>query len=196
MKINKFRPATRSFLSFCSIAVFFAFLSTAHADDQVQGYLNKTSHGMTFNNSNVARPYILKAGSPNIKALLDKMEDKDFISGTARIQSNNTLLLISIDFVGLRRLLGRWLSDEYFLSFHSFADMTSQTLTPERDFTKGDYKYAVAPGEGNNWKIFFTDQFNVSLGNLSLVDKDHFKVIFFDGKTGKTVKTLSLMRIQ
>ena len=127
---------------------------------------------------------------------LKKLKNLDFIQGQGEIM-NNEVLLDSIDFVGLKQLLGLWASNtNSFLDFKDFSKVVSyqSQSTFDIQMPRTSLRYSIAPSSGTDWKIFFTDSSAVLLASLVLVDQKA-TLKFYDLSSGNITKTVELTRV-
>ena len=125
---------------------------------------------------------------------LKKMKNMDFIQGQGEI-INNEVLLDSIDFVGLQKLLGLWASNtNSFLDFKDFSKVVSYQAVFDMQLPRTSLHYSIAPSSGTDWKIFFTDSSAVLLASLVLVDQKA-TLKFYDLASGQITKTVELTRV-
>ncbi len=127
---------------------------------------------------------------------LQNLQNGDLIRATVSPSETPGVLLVeSIDFVGLNRLLGRWLtrppvSTQAIVDFHDFSNMTIFLPGSETHF-----QYAITPKNASSWRLFITDQSTVQLGELLIRDKT-IEIHFFDPRTGQVQKRFFLEKIQ
>lgn len=183
-----------------SIFTFFVFVflglassksiaDTTFADRvNLDGYVRITDGNIFFVESQTIKIYKLKAYTANAEEVLSKLKNFDHITGSARLV-DDTLLLESVEFVGLRRLLGYWQSPKVAIVFQSFQDVEFKLPS-----SKSEYKYAVSPSDGNSWRVFFSDQSSVTLGSLT-VSENKASIELYDPETGETSQQFDLKKV-
>lgn len=131
--------------------------SLAHREDQ-EWYIDM---GLPNQAPIVVRPVYQKV----IPQLL-KLKVGDLIQGRGFITKDQlpVLMLESIDFVGLRDLLGQWFSkDHLVVDFINF-----NRLKIYRTSEAEEFDYSIAPSAEQGWMIFLQDPKSVSLGGLKM----------------------------
>lgn len=125
---------------------------------------------------------------------LKKLKNMDYFQGQGEFV-NNELLLESVDFVGLRRLLGLWTADENsVLDFQDYSRVMIYRSFLNLMAPRALLQYSIAPSAGADWRIFFTDENSVVLAALDLKDQKA-TLKFFDLGSGHVVKTVEMTRI-
>jgi hypothetical protein len=178
---------------------FFGSLS-AHATI-INGYVivEKNNHYLVDGSS--PNTYEVIASNPKVQNVLNKLSTFDRIRGQVNTISENNLILETIDFVTLRKILGVWYDASTKTTLH-FRDY--QTLEWTRASRQSEMSYTLAPGAGANWKLFLSDSAKLTLGNLTIVDEDfspakpnqetHLILEILNTSTGEIVETLTLKR--
>jgi hypothetical protein len=133
-----------------------------------------------------SRTYILEPSNPDVKKSLNQLSTFDGLRGQVSNKTPDTLILESIDFVSLRRLLGEWHGDSTKVRFADYSRVKFNMGGNSREFL-----YALSPGMENDWRIYLTDQSSVVLGTLNL-DDSHALLEFYDPQTGMTAQQLQL----
>jgi hypothetical protein len=57
-----------------------------------------------------------------------------------------------------------------------------------------EYNYALAPADGDSWRIFFTDQSSVALGSLT-VENSKAQIEVYDSATGEVIQRYNLEKL-
>lgn len=172
-----------------------SFVSLAQAQEAINGYVLRDSQGsFRFYWIDHKATFQLRPSNPEVGEQLRRLENLDALRGTALI-SGKSLILQSLDFVGLRRLMGDWKGPSYLIQFHSFQELSLYTLNSSSALSRNRYKYALSPGGVNNqWKIFLTDENQVSLGTLTLLDEKQILITFYDSRSGEITRTVVLAK--
>lgn len=189
----------RFFLWFCFSCLFFQFLplQVKAADIRaitLAGFLVKLSNG-EFNLVSSEDKQIREILPSNVDVVnqLNKLDDRDFIVGTGEVRSGK-ILLDSVDFVGLHRLLGVWMSDSIMFNFRSFS-LVNMSWGDEVNVGKtAQLNYSIAPTSFDSWQIFFSDVTQVQIATLT-VDRQKARLDFYDKDTGEISKTYLLRKV-
>lgn len=127
-----------------------------------------------------------------------ELESGDYISGSAFLDPEGKLLITSIDYVGLKRLLGTWSDKNHIMNFEDTDYSGTMTLW---NFEKGfiwrywgpfTYSYSITPDDDGKWKLFFSDDKTVMLALLHCVDKNHITISIYDSNDGTIEKVYEL----
>lgn len=176
------------------LASVFAFLMTenlwASAKVNIKGYLVLESDPYRFVDSETLKSYKLRMSTDSAKQAILKLNNFDSISGVAVQYDDETLLLESVEFVGLRRLIGKWKSNEGFYQFFNYNDAAISDKSKNVQLT-----YALSPGLGNSWRLFFTDSSTVTLGSIQ-IESEKATIETYDADTGAILKTLPLIKVK
>jgi hypothetical protein len=123
---------------------------------------------------------------------LSRLKTGDLLSGTGDI-SNDVFVVNSVDFVGLKELLGVWLAGNNVMDFQSFSSVKAHLTADNRPVTLS-MKYSITPGEENEWRVFFSDSDEIQLATLFL-KKNTAALQFIDSQTGELSKVIELKKI-
>lgn len=139
--------------------------------------------------------YVVRATRTETLESLKKLKNLDFFQGQGEL-TDRELLLDSIDFVGLHRLLGAWASNDGLMNFHDYSQVTIYHSFIDSNAQKLSLQYSIAPSSGKDWRIFFTDSNSVAAGSLILTDGNTRAVLkLYDVNSGEVSKTVELTRL-
>lgn len=176
------------------LASLVAFLITDSAWSatkiNIKGYLVLESDPYRFIEADTLKSYKLRAATDVAKKAIMKLNNFDGINGVATLYDDQTLLLESVEFVGLRRLIGKWKAESEIYQFMDYNRLQVSGLNK-----KIQMNYALSPGLGDSWRLFFTDEESVTLGSLE-IQKENARIQIFDTDTGAILKTLPLIRVK
>lgn len=177
---------TRWFFPF--LAVLLGSLGSFAMD--LQGSVFIINNQYYFRDASTQKPYLLQTDSHETQIALSKLKNEDLLLGTGTLLPNSTVLLESIDFVQLRRLIGIWKGPSALINFVDFNQVHfRQTAGSEIKYT-----YTLAPSDGDNWKIFFSDESSVVLGSVS-VQNLKANLELYDSKTGNVYQRYELQKL-
>lgn len=188
----------RSFL-LTFIISFFLLISQAYAEN-ISGFITFDGKGYIFIDSSTQQRFELKPANVSASSDLKKLSNFDSITGKATLMGKGKeypiLLLDSIDFVGLRKLLGMWKSESTILDFIDYNEMSFYFPNEIFKNTKKRtmYRYSVSPKPGESWRVFFSDDNSVVLGSL-VIKGQTATIELYDSETGETAKTYSLTKV-
>ncbi|MCE3010806.1 MAG: hypothetical protein LW875_09355 [Proteobacteria bacterium] len=193
----RFWPLTVLSLLFVSL--------TSHGEIALlSGFVSKKENGYVLVEEKTSKRYDLRALNSETIENLKHLKHYDYISGYGEIKDNQVVLLESIDYVGLRRILGLWQSTENVLNFVSFR---SVKIVEQLQFIsdlgildllkEGTYDYAISPGSNGSWRVFFSDSSSVILASLTLSAKsDEARLEVYNSSTGEITKELILHKVR
>jgi hypothetical protein len=131
---------------------------------------------------------------------LKRLENGDFIMGNGTLDTINKKIGIeSVDYVGLRKLLGPWVGAAGTLVFKDFSTLgftpyfRDYKLNARHPSYQKEFRYSMSPSDGNEWALFMSDDKSTSFATVEFKNK---KVIMkiFESESGKVVRTLKLER--
>jgi hypothetical protein len=178
---------------FYLLLALFVLPLSAVAQQTINGYITKEKGAVLFHSVESPNPVPMSAGSTYASEVLNKLESFDAVRGTAEVTPQGVTLQ-SIDFVGLKRLLGRWHHPKTGMTFRNFTDVSISAHGKEF-YVQGNFKYAITPGNGDNWNVFLTDENQVVLSSLSIHSPKEAVMTFFDSKTGAVKGSIPLYRV-
>ncbi len=174
------------------------FTGTAFAES-FNGVLTKTQND-TFISLTKNSSQLFKVKSVTVEASdsLQKLETGDLISANGNIDTTNRVIqLESIDYVGLKKILGLWVSDSNLMNFSTFNNLSIYPLLSKKRLLaaspKTDLQYSVAPYKGNEWAVFLSSKTSTIFATI-VVDNDSAVMKIFDTDTGENTRTIRLNR--
>lgn len=174
------------------LAPTFAF---AESSESISGLLlaNQGQYQLVAQNNTIFK---LQAGSEEVDAQLNNLKSFDAVRGVGKIVNKKTLLLEYIDYVGLKKLLGNWKSVESLYYFSSFEDLTIHSISSCDTATqKTKLKYILTPSIDSQWKLFVTNNKDVSVANLDFISDNEAQITFFHDLSGEPIKTIFLNKV-
>lgn len=179
-------------IALIAAVIAFAMTDSAWATSKVniKGYLVLESDPYRFIEVDTLKSYKLRISTDIAKQAVAKLKNFDGISGVAVLYDEETLLLESVEFVGLRRLLGKWKSPTEVFQFVDYNRLQVKTGPKKVEMT-----YALSPGFGNSWRLFFTDENSVTLGSLE-IQNENAEIQLYDSENGSILKTVPLTRVK
>ena len=178
------------------------FTLEAHADS-LAGVLQKKDGAFFLNLSSTNELYALTNVSAEASASLIKMESGDYINGSGDIdQKAHKISLQTLDYVGLKKLLGVWYSGDAVMNFSSFTDLSVYPfgIAIKRPSTVGislsaktDFRYSTAPYYGDSWALFLSDSVGTTFATLEIAGESA-TLRTFNTDTGALKRTLRLVR--
>lgn len=168
---NSFRhiSARYSVIIFVFLALNFAYL-TATAE-QISGIVSKNAAGEFFFKSTGSQTSIpITATTIDAQNSLQPLKSLDYIQGHGFV-SNNTMMLESIDFVGLHDLLGPWhVNNSVKFHFKNFQTLYIINNHNKSESSRQKLDYSLAPNNEHSWSLFISDKNSMLFGTLTLED--------------------------
>lgn len=172
-------------------------LSAWAAFNPVTGTITRQDKKVYVSGNSQCATYLLQTQNKEAAASLHKLSTGDFITASGFYQNSDCIALVSsIDYVGLKRLLGHWYAENGMLAvtdfnrleFYPFStqkagSLSLQTSEPIR------YRYSVTPSNGREWIMFLSDAKRTTFASLQLNSKN-VSLRVYDAETGEPVQTL------
>ncbi len=126
-----------------------------------------------MNETNVSKMFRLTAASSETQNSLKQLKMGDFLSGSGEVRGSNDLLLYSVDFIGLKNLIGKWgikESGEIVNIVNFFKILGPEGL---------EINYLISP-KSSGLEIILTNKISTVVGSLKLKSDTHFDLNFDD----------------
>jgi hypothetical protein len=186
------------------------FAATALCAQPVAGVLAQEGTQLFISGDMFCSRYLVAAKSNEVLAHIKKLNPGDEITASGdKNFIDCSVVLESIDYVGLRRLLGMWLSNEALIKVKDFSSLSFYPL--ERSSSLGqhvnnygltstsevatavDYTYSLTPSEGKEWVLFLSDSTKTLFATISL-SKGSAVMKIYDSESGVVLKTLRMTK--
>lgn len=181
-------------LSFALVLFFFQTAIALQFDGDIVRVSGKNYIYLKSEN----KKYLLTGASPIVSMHLTKLNDGDFVSVEANKTANFTAMKVTtINYVGLRDLLGTWTAEDQFcFTFNSHTDFSISTQIGNTCLINqiDDYTYFINPNS-RQWVMLVAGKFNRLIGDLSIVGKRNVEIDLYNSETGAIVRHLSLKKI-
>lgn len=162
-----------------------------------KGKVTATPNSYSIFDEYTQREFRIFTRTRSIFQTLVQLETDDYISGAAYMDPEGRLLITSIDFVGLKRLLGAWSDKQHIMNFETISSMSFWNFERGliwRYWGPYNYNYSITPDDKGKWKIFFSDDKNVILALLHCIDKNHITISIYNSNDGSIDKVYELER--
>jgi hypothetical protein len=178
---------------------------TSLAASQFSGVLVKDHNSYFLTSVTGCKRFAVSSTDNDVNQNLKKMDAGDLITATGTLDTDKcTADVNSIDYVGLKKMLGVWYSDEGLFTVTDYSNLSyyplsSKDLPPSNnttDFQKLqpiNYQYSMTPSDGAEWVIFLTDKTQTSLATIK-VSAFAATMKIFDSQNGNVLKTLYLQK--
>lgn len=177
----------------------------AHAQKYVsqtfKGYVGNTSTTFYFSpHMSGDQGYTIETNTTDVQDSLNRLSEGDYITGNGFVDENNKKIRIdSIQYVGLRRLLGPWKSDEGLMVFKDFTTMrffpnyTDQPQGVEATNHQQEFRYSLSPSNSGAWILFLSDSKSTTFATVEF-DSANILLKIFESESGNILRTLILER--
>lgn len=161
-----------------------------------EGDLKKVSNSLYLIDPTSGEKYLL-TGTTTLQSHFKMLKSGDFISldGTRSV-SKGTINVKSINYVGLKKLLGVWSAEDTFCyNFISFNNLvvTRQINGKCTKNYPSEYTYLINP-QSEIWTVLISGENNSYVGDLHLPDSDTLEIDLYDSETGAILRQLSLRK--
>lgn len=187
-------------------ALIFSSVSFAlhGATDTISGTLRKDANIFYLQQSNTGTVYRISSMSQDASEAFRNLDTGDYITGFGVLYTDLLEAHVeSLDYVGLKKLLGNWYTGESFVRFATFTNLSVYpvfegffdllklfSILPN---AKTDFRYSTAPYDGNRWAFFLSDSSATSLGTLEFTG-DLAILRLYDSQRAGGVRTVHLVR--
>lgn len=182
-------------LTWSFITTLILLFSSASNAEVIIGNIIRDQSGMFINikGRHESTKFTLRSSSTTNLIHLGKLETNDSIVASGSLDSVNKIAHIDIiEFVGLKKILGRWHSEGKVFDFKNFTDLN---LYKDQPPLKTAFRYSTTPADGNYWTLLLSDTNNkrtflatINFSNPTATLK------LIDSETGEISKTFLLSR--
>lgn len=153
------------------------------------------------NLSTLNKKVLLATNNPEIQAQLSRLKSNDFISIDGYLDDEKTSLVInSINYVGLKDLVGNWMGDDdYCYKFKDFYTMSIYNKNEKGKCvfaTAGlarEFSYFANPTR-DAWSLLLSDNDDSYLMDLTLKSKSSAELSLYDSKSGDIIRQIKMKR--
>jgi hypothetical protein len=167
--------------------ILFALNLSAQAVN-LRGYLYVVDGKYSFIDGQTLSLTPLRPKSLEIQDALHRLSSFDSITGTASISSENDLILESLDFVSLQRLIGTWQDGDKTVHFVNYTQV--QVISPTETL---EYTYVLSPCADATWCMYLSDSQSVVIGSLTFIG-NQVQILLYDSMTGEISQTFNLQK--
>ncbi len=164
--------------------------------ENFSGYIDRTERGIFLVVDSPAKigRLVLQSSSTRTLIQIGRLNTGDFLAASGSLDSEQNIAFVNnIDYVGLKKLLGRWkTSNGQLFEFASFQDLY---IYKSRPVATSVFRYSAAPSNGDSWTLLLSDSHkkrtliaNVTFGRANASLK------LIDSETGAIAETLRLVR--
>lgn len=192
-------------ISWAILLFLFSFTLKTHALTAIEGKVVVNNFGIFLKMRHLRQRIKISSRDAGIIKDIQKLRTGDYISGKGEYDASlQVVSLVTLEFVGLQKLLGRWENHESdIFDFKNFSQLDLYLAAPTEDPSLAiqpsrRLRYTVVPDPGSGWSILMVDSFagnashSIEVGNLSLY-RGKLQIDIFDAKTGQIKRTIHLL---
>nr|BFD66698.1 hypothetical protein HAGR004_17200 [Bdellovibrio sp. HAGR004] len=146
--------------------------------------------------------YLVESESQDTEANIRRLSTGDTVTASGVLDPNSCVAYIeSVDYVGLKKMLGYWHSSDGLLTVRDFNSLSFYPISV-KDFQKGQdyaiidpitYRYSVTPSTGKDWVVFLSDATSTTFATIRF-NKSRATMKIYDSETGNVTRTLHLSK--
>ena len=174
--------------------------SQSWARQSLSGTIKTLGSIVFIQTSELSKPIELVPKTTEIKNVLNRLDINDPIICSGSQLEEGKFQVESIDFVGLRKLLGSWIntSSQGFIRFDNFLEVTMDmgifsAKSLNRLTRYQTVKYTISPAD-QGWVIFVSNNMQTLIGTIDLNDKSA-SLKFYDGISGDLIADMNLIKL-
>jgi hypothetical protein len=179
-------------------------LNFVMAEQTVSGLLGKSVGAWTLTPEGSDTRFVILPENDDVSSSLGRLSPGDFISGQAGVNSiTKKISFSSIDYVGLKKLLGAWTGGDGLMVFKDFSRMkysprftkSSINIAAKASYQK-EFRYTLAPSDGEEWALFLSDDKSTTFATLQFESQPSQILIMkiYESESGNIIRTLKLER--
>lgn len=177
---------------------------SSFANQPIYGVIARdaTKLSIVTNNTQCSN-YIISTKSRDASAAVKKLSNGDSLTATGLLNPQDcTALIESIEFVGLKKMLGKWYSPEGIIDVRNFNSLSYYPVSiniPRYGYATIssvqpiDYRYSITPTDGKEWVLFLSDRTSTTFATIKF-ERGNVIMKLYDSETGEVTKTLFLSR--
>jgi len=145
--------------------------------------------------------FTLTPMNKEIKAQISRLKTGDFLSFEGYIDQQNSILYVSsVNYVGLKDLLGNWFGDdEYCYKFKNFNSLSIFNKADNKkcdfsvSFLAREFSYFINPSD-LDWSVLLSDNDDSYLMDLTLNSKNSAELSLYDSRSGDILRQIRIRR--
>lgn len=178
--------------------------SAAFSAQQITGRIERIGFA-AFLKSNIAdgcNKYQIDVNSEEAAESIRKLSTGDVLTASGVIEKRACLVRIdSVDYVGLKDLLGYWYSKDGYMKVRDFTSVSVYSTVlanlkknePIEKVAAIEYRYSITPTNGTEWVLFLSTQESTTFATIKL-QKKSATIKIYDSENGSVVRTIYLSK--
>lgn len=180
----------------CFLATFLV-LTSSHANQpqKMNGWILRKHNGELHLNLKNGQKIKISPASREVSQILKNLSTGDMIYTTA-IAKDKVYDILRIDYIGLRKMLGLWISNDNTLyDFRNFEEMEKIRFEgePQRAISE-KYNYSLSPTDNASYDFIYSNKNKVELASLvpDFDSPNKAFIVLIDEETGETEEIVEL----
>lgn len=178
--------------------------STALSAQQIAGKVERIGHRafLKTNAQEACHKFQIMANSKEVSEVIHKLSTGDSLTASG-VKANDTctVYIDSVDYVGLKDLLGYWYAKEGYVKVHDFTSVSVYSLElvnlkNSKEFSNVDsieFRYSITPSNGKEWVLFLSTAESTTFATIDL--QNHLATIkIYDSENGSIMRTIRLSK--
>ncbi|MFV8259238.1 hypothetical protein ACNQKP_15635 [Bdellovibrio bacteriovorus] len=172
----------------------------AHSARPISGTVERDASGVYLRADSSCVRYLIDTKSTDADISVRKLSTGDTLTASGVLDSSTcTAVIESVDYVGLRKMLGYWHSADGLITVRDFNSLSFYPITLN-DFQNGQsysevdpivYRYSMTPSDGKDWVLFLSDSTSTTFATIRF-NKSRATMKIYDSDTGNVTRTLYL----
>lgn len=164
-----------------------------------EGHVEKIKNRYYFTGTKDPKRLILSGTTPIVATYLNKLDTGDFISiEGSRTGGSETLMVKSINYVGLQQMIGTWLTEDlndcYIFSSYTEFSIARRIGNICLNVDEDVYNYFVNPSS-KKWILLISGQNDSYVGDIQVSALNRMEIKLYDSDNGSILRQLSLRKI-
>lgn len=183
------------------VGFILALMAVPASADSLSGTISVSGLRILFVPDSASTPFTVQAPSAGTAAILGRLSDGDSIIATGTLDARNNIASIeSVDFVGLRKVIGRWhIRDaKGLMRFNTYQDVDVFSIALANGnssiVAQKSLKYTVSPANNGDWIMFLSDDRSTQMGSFTLTDS-LATLKLFNARTGDVSQVIRLQKV-
>lgn len=178
--------------------------SSAFSAQQVTGRIERIG-SRSFLKTSIAdacNVYQLESNSEEASGSIHKLSTGDSLTASGVINNTScTVYIDSVDYVGLKDLLGYWYGKDGYVKVRDFTSISvysdqlgnlKRNNSPAR-MDSIEFRYSITPSNGKEWVLFLSTAESTTFATIDLQKKSAV-IKIFDSENGSLVRTINLSK--
>lgn len=183
------------------IGLFSFFISFSCFASSFSGFVTVSEKKMTLTSTSTRKVMSLLPLSKDILEQLSKLKSGDYLSIEGTTDNDQSILFVtSINYVGLKDILGDWIGDDDYC--YKFSSFFLVKIYNKNDYNQCDFAlpylvrefiYFTNPSD-EGWSVLLSDNDDSYLMDLTLDSKYSAQLSLYDSQSGDILRKIQIRR--